>query len=251
MVLLLLMTILGSLGHFSLPPKMKLTMFLKDFVKVVQNEKDCSISSIKSDNRREFQNDKFDKFYSKLEIKHNFSAPRTPQQIVERKNRSLKEFARTIRNETELPKYFWADAVSIACYVLNRVLIRRILKKTPNELFKGRKPNVFHLKLFGYKCFILNNGKDNLGKFDSKSDEGIFLGYSLHGHAYRAFNKRTILVEESMHIAFDEINQNMQENSKTGADDEFPNIQQDDTGLENKLEDTSKLPEVQSGSSIN
>jgi len=85
-----------------------------------------------------------------------------------------------------------------------------------------------------------------LGKFDSKSDEGIFLGYSLHGHAYRAFNKRTMLVEESMHIAFNETNQNMQENSKTGANDEFLNIQQADTGLENKLEDTSKLPEVQS-----
>jgi len=49
-----------------------------------------------------------------------------------------------------------------------------------------------------------------------------------------------------MHIAFDETNQNMQENSKTGVDDEFPNIQQADTGLENKLEDISKLPEVQS-----
>ena len=66
-----------------------------------------------------------------------------------------------------------------------------------------------HLKVFGCKCFILNNGKDNLGKFDSKSDEGIFLGYLLHGYAYRAFNKRTMLVKESMHIAFDETNQNM------------------------------------------
>ena len=119
------------------------------------------------------------------------------------------------------------------------------MKKTPHELFKGRKANVSHLKVFGCKCFILNNGKDNLGKFDSKSDEGIFLGYSLHGHAYRAFNKRTMLVEESMHIAFDETNQNMQENSKIGADDEFPNIQQADTGLENKLKDTSKLPDDQ------
>jgi len=89
--------------------------------------------------------------------------------------------------------------------------------------------------VFGCKCFILYNGKDNLGKFDSKANEGIFLGYSLHGHAYRAFNKRTMLVEESMHIAFDETNQNMQKNSKTSADDEFPNIQQVDTGLENKL----------------
>jgi len=183
-----------------------------------------------------------------LGIKHNFSTPRTPQQIgvVERKNQSLEELARTMLNEIELPKYFWAYAVSTACYVMNRVLIRPMLKKTPYELFKGRKPNVSHLKLFGCKCFILNNGKDNLGKFDSKSDECIFLGYSLHGHAYRAFNKRTMLVNESMHIAFDETNQNMQENSNTNTDDKFPNIQQADIGLENKLEDTSKLPEVQS-----
>jgi len=140
-----------------------------------------------------------------LGIKHNFSAPRNLQKngVVKRKNRSLEELARTMLNETELPKYFWVDAMSTTCYVLNRVLIRPILKKTPYELFKGRKPNVSHLKVFGCKCFIQNNGKDNLGKFDSKADEGISLGYSFHGHSYRAYNKRTMLVEESMHIAFD------------------------------------------------
>ena len=60
----------------------------KRFVKVIQNEKDCSISSIKLDHGGKFQNAKFDRFYSKLGIKHNFSAPRTPQQnrVVERKN---------------------------------------------------------------------------------------------------------------------------------------------------------------------
>jgi len=158
----------------------------KRFAKVIKNEKNCGISSIKSDHGGEFQDEKFDKFCSKLSIKHNFSTPRTPQQngVVERKNRSLEELARMLLNETRLPKYFWADVVTTTCYILNRVLIRPILKKTPYELFKGRKPNVFHLKVFGYKCFILNNGKDNLGKFDSKSDEGIFLSYSLHGNAY-------------------------------------------------------------------
>jgi len=160
---------------------------------------------------REFQNEKyekFDKFCSKSRIKHNFSVPRTPQQngVVERKNRSLDELVRTLLNETDLPKYFWVDAVSTTCYVLNKVLLRPILKKTPYELFKGKKPNIFHLKVFGCKCFILNNGKVNLGKFDSKVDEGIFLGYSLHGHVYRSYNRRTMLVEESMHIAFDETN---------------------------------------------
>jgi len=54
-------------------------------------------------------------------------------------------------NEYEVPKYFWADAVNTACYVLNRMLIRPILKITAYELFKGRKLNVAHLKIFGYK----------------------------------------------------------------------------------------------------
>ena len=67
---------------------------------------------------------------------------------MERKNRSLEEGARTLLNEINLPKYFWADAVSIVCYTLNRLLIRPISKKTPYELYKGRKPFFFHLRVF-------------------------------------------------------------------------------------------------------
>ena len=78
------------------------------------------------------------------------------------------------------------------------------MKLTPYELFKGRKPIIYHLKIFGCKCFLLNNGKSNIGKFDSKVDEGIFLGYSLTRKAYRVYNKRTLTIEESMHVAFDE-----------------------------------------------
>ena len=87
-------------------------------------------------------------------------------------------------SESSLPKYFWADAVSTSCYVMNRVLIRPILKKNPYELFNGREPIISHLKVFGCSCFILNNGKENLGKFDEKADLGIFIGYSLTSHAY-------------------------------------------------------------------
>ena len=84
-----------------------------------------------------------------------------------------------------------------------------------------------------------------MGKFDSKADEGIFLGYSLHGHAYRVYNRRIMLFEESMNIAFDETNQNMQESPKMDADDEVPNGKQIDIGLENKTEEASKLLEIQ------
>ena len=114
----------------------------KRFAKVIRNEKNCGISTIKSDHGGEFQNERFDKFYSKFGIKHNFSAPMTPQQneIVERKNRSLEELASTLLNETYKPKYFWADAVSTTCYVLNRVLIRPILKKIPVICLKIENP---------------------------------------------------------------------------------------------------------------
>ena len=88
--------------------------------------------------------------------------------------------------------------------MLNRTLIRHILKKTPYELYKGRKPCVSHLRVFGCKSFVLNNGKDNLGKFDAKFNEGIQISYPLNGHAYRVFNKRLLTLEESMHVVFDE-----------------------------------------------
>ena len=108
-------------------------------------------------------------------------------------------------NENSLPKYFWAEAVNTACYVLNRVLSIPNLNKTPYELWKDRKPNIGYFKVFGCKCFVLNT-KDNLGKFDPKSDVGIFLGYSNSSKAYRVYNKRTLVVEESMHVMFDESN---------------------------------------------
>ena len=93
-------------------------------------------------------------------------------------------------------KYFRAEAVNTSCHILNQVLIRPTLNKTPYELFwKDRKPNIGYFKIFGCKCFILNT-KDNLGKFDSNSDVGNFLRYFTTSKTYRVFNKRTLVVEE-------------------------------------------------------
>ena len=144
--------------------------------------------------------------------------------MVERKNKSLEELAITILSESSLPKYFWADAVSTTCYVMNRVLIWPIMKKTPYELLNGRKPNIGNLKIFGCKCYILDNGKDNLGKFDDKEDIGIFLGYSLSSHAYRVYNKRLMTVEESVHVVFYETNNVDQGPMKVCAEEDEQNI---------------------------
>lgn len=109
-------------------------------------------------------------------------------------------------SDSNLPQYFWADAVSTSCYIRNRVIIRPILKKTPYQLFKGKKLNIAHFHFFGCTCFVLKNEKENLGKFDEKSDEGIFLSYSISSKAYRIYNKITLASEESMHVSFDESN---------------------------------------------
>ena len=76
-------------------------------------------------------------------------------------------------------------------------------KKTPYELWKGRKPNVKYFKIFGSTCFILKD-RENVGKFDSRSDEGIFLGYSSTSKAYQVYNKRTKKVMETVNVVIDE-----------------------------------------------
>jgi len=159
---------------------------------------------------------------------------------VDRKNRSLEELARTILSESSLPKCFWADAVSIAYYVMNRVLTKPILKKTPYELLNRRKTHIGHLKVFRCKCYILNNGKENLGKFDAKAEKGIFLGYSLSSYAYKVYNKKLMIVEESMHVVFYETNKYEQGLAKVNTKEDEQNI-----FLEN-LENNTEIQSVDS-----
>ncbi|GJV57324.1 retrovirus-related pol polyprotein from transposon TNT 1-94 [Tanacetum coccineum] len=176
------------------------------FSKMIQNKLGCSIVSIRTDHGREFDNEvQFGKYCDLNGISHNFSAPRTPQSngVVERKNRTLQEMSRTMLNEQSIPQKFWCNAIDTSTYIINRVSIRRILGKTPYELLRGRKPNLNYFRVFGSKCFILNT-KDYLTKFDPKSYEGVFLGYSQNSKAYIILNKQTMKVEESLNVTFDE-----------------------------------------------
>ncbi|GJZ05242.1 putative ribonuclease H-like domain-containing protein [Tanacetum coccineum] len=144
-----------------------------------------------------------DDFCREKGIKREYSVARTPQQngVAERKNRTLIEAARTMLADSKLPTTFWAEAVSTACYVQNRVLIVKPHNKTPYELFRGIKPAIGFMKPFGCHVTILNT-LDKLGKFDGKSDEGFFVGYSLSSKAFRVYNIRTRKVQENLHIGF-------------------------------------------------
>ncbi|GKB27596.1 putative ribonuclease H-like domain-containing protein [Tanacetum coccineum] len=93
------------------------------------------------------------------------------------KNRTLIEAAKTMLADSLLPIPFWAEAVNIVCYVLNRVLVTKPQNKTPYELLIGKLPSISFMRPFGCPLTILNT-LDSLGKFDGKSDEGYLLGYS-------------------------------------------------------------------------
>ncbi|GKB65395.1 retrovirus-related pol polyprotein from transposon TNT 1-94 [Tanacetum coccineum] len=178
----------------------------KIFSKMIQNKLGFSIVSIRTDHGRKSDNEvQFINYCELNGISHNISAPRTPQSngVVERKNRTLQEMSRTMLNEQSIPQKFWCNAVDTSTYIINRISIRHILGKTPYELLRGRKPNLNYFKVFGSKCFILNT-KYYLTKFDPKSYEGVFLGYSQNSKAYIILNKQTMKVEESLNVTFDE-----------------------------------------------
>jgi hypothetical protein len=170
------------------------------------------IKKIRSDSGTKFKNSQIEGFLEEEGIKHELSSPYTPQQngVVERKNRTLLDMARTMLDEYKTPDRFWAEAINNACYSINRLYLHRILKKTSYEFITGKKPNVSCFRVFWSKCFILiKRGRSS--KFAPKAVEGFLLGYNSNTKAYRVFNKSTGLVEVSCDIVFDETNRSQVE----------------------------------------
>ena len=115
----------------------------------------------------------------------------------------------------DVARNLWGEAVNTTCHMVNRVYFRPGTKKTPYELWKGRKPNVKYFKIFESTYFILKD-RENVGKFDSQSDEGIFLDYSSTSKAYRVYNKRTMKVMEIVNVVIDE---SLDSNSEKGIEE--------------------------------
>ncbi len=107
---------------------------------------------------------------------------------------------------------FWAEAISTACHATNRLYFRKGLEKTPYEILTGNKPNVSYFKVFGCKCYVLVKDT-HLSKFDSRAQEGIFVGYATDSHTYRVFNKSNGRVVETCDVTFDEDDRSLEERS--------------------------------------
>jgi transposase InsO family protein len=192
---------------FFLQDKSETQGTLKCFLRRAQNDFELKVKKIRSDNGSEFKNLQVEEFLEEEGIKHEFSSPYTPEQngVVERKNMTLIDMARTMLGEYKTPERFWLEAMNRACHTINWLYLHRLLKKTSYELLTGNKPNVSYFRVFGSKCYILVK-KDRHSKFAPKAVEGFLLGYESNTKAYRVFNKSSGLVEVSSDVVFDETN---------------------------------------------
>ncbi|WVZ84749.1 LOW QUALITY PROTEIN: hypothetical protein U9M48_031740 [Paspalum notatum var. saurae] len=177
--------------------------FVRDAVPRLRNESHKAMRAIRGDNGGEFRNSHFENFCRDLGLEHQFSSPYTPPQngVVERKNRTLVEMARTMLDEHRTPRRFWAEAVNTACCIANLIFLRAFLGKTSYELRFGRQPSVKHLRAFGCRCFVLKKA-GHLDKFESRCLDGIFLGYASSSRAFRILEGKQVV--ETCEVSFDE-----------------------------------------------
>nr|GEV84330.1 hypothetical protein [Tanacetum cinerariifolium] len=179
---------------------------LKDFLRMIQRNLQALVITVRTDRGTEFLNKTLNAFFKEEGIEHQTSTARTPKQngVVERRNRTLVEAARTMLSASQLPLFFWAEAIATACYTQNQSIIILTHDKTPYHIINDRKPSIKHLHIFCYICYITRDGK-NLDKMKEKGDQCILVGYSTQSKGYRVYNKRKRIIVESIHIHFDEI----------------------------------------------
>ena len=115
----------------------------------------------------------------------------------------IQEMARAMLHNKDMARNLWGESINTACHTVNRVYFRLGTKKIPYELWKGRKPNIKYFRIFGSTCFILKD-RENVGKFNSQNDEGIFLGCSTTSKTYWVYNKKTKKVMETVNVVIDE-----------------------------------------------
>nr|GEX91349.1 putative ribonuclease H-like domain-containing protein [Tanacetum cinerariifolium] len=188
---------------FFLATKDETSPILNTFITSIENQLSLKVKIIKSDNGTKLKNNDLNQFCRMKRIKREFSVPRTSQQngIAKRKKRTLIEAARTMLVDSLLSIPFWAEAVNTACYVQNMVLVTKPQNKTPYEILLYITPSVGFMRTFSCPVTIFNT-LDPLGKFDGKADEGFLVGYSVSSKAFRVFNSRTQIVQETLHINF-------------------------------------------------
>ncbi|GJW17010.1 retrovirus-related pol polyprotein from transposon TNT 1-94 [Tanacetum coccineum] len=191
--------------------------FIIKFLKMIQVRLKVPVRRISTDNGTEFVNQTLREYYEKVDISYETSVACSPQQnsVVERRNRTLIEAARTMLIYAKAPLFLWAEAVATACYTQNCSIIRLRQGKTPYELLHEKLLDLSFFHVFGVLCYLINDS-ENLGKLQPKADIGIFIGYAPTKKAFRIYNRRTRRIIETIHVYFDELTTIASEHSSSG-----------------------------------
>ncbi|KAL0537088.1 hypothetical protein IC582_026058 [Cucumis melo] len=177
----------------------------KRFKALVEKESGYYIKALRSDRGGEFTSNEFKTFCAENGIRRPMTVPFTPQQngVVERKNRTILNMARSMLKCKKMPKEFWAQAVECAVYLSNRSPIRSLWNKTPQQAWIGRKPSIGHLRVFG--CMAYAHIPDQKrSKLDDKSEKYVFVGYDASSKGYKLYNPVTKKTIVSRDVVFDE-----------------------------------------------
>ena len=145
-------------------------------------------------------------------------------------------------NEAKLSDGYWREATSTTVYILNRGQLRSNSNKTPYELWFGRVPSVKYFKVFGSKCYIKRLDED-LGKFDDRSDEGIFLGYASTKKAYRCYNLRLHKIIESADVKVDDLKTKNFKHQEAIIDSESDDDEEETIDTQKKVEEKEGIQE--------
>ncbi|GJS50479.1 retrovirus-related pol polyprotein from transposon TNT 1-94 [Tanacetum coccineum] len=141
----------------------------KTFLKKINVLLQASVIMVRTENGIEFKNQVLQEYFNSVGISHQAYSVKTPQQngVVERRNRTLVEAAKTMFIFSRAPLFLWAEEIATACYTQNRSIIHRQFNKTPYELINRRKPDIFILHVFGALCYPKNDRED-IGKLGAK-----------------------------------------------------------------------------------
>ncbi|GJZ57293.1 retrovirus-related pol polyprotein from transposon TNT 1-94 [Tanacetum coccineum] len=166
--------------------------FIIKFLKMIQVRLKTYVQLIRTDNGTEFVNQTLREYYEKVGISHETFVARSPQKngVVERRNRTLIEVARTMLIYAKALLFLWAEAVATTCYTQNHSIVRLRHGKTPYELLHEKPPDLSFFHVFGALCYPTNDS-ENLGKLQPKANIGIFIGYAPTKKAFRIYNRRT------------------------------------------------------------
>nr|GEY35765.1 hypothetical protein [Tanacetum cinerariifolium] len=191
--------------------------FLIKFLKMIQVRLKVPARRIRTYNGTKFVNQTLREYYEQVDISHETSVARYPQQngVIERRNRTLIEAARTMLIYARVSLFLWAVAVATTCYTQNRSIIRLRHGKTPYELLHEKLPDLSFSYVFGALCYPTNDS-ENLGKLQPKADISIFIGYAPTKKAFWIYNRRTRRIIKTIHVDFDKLTTMASEQSSSG-----------------------------------